>query len=731
MSLSNSYYYSEMIEKFESKIKVAGRAVEYWGSQSISSDASALFELIKNSRDADATKVEVIFENVASDGGIITIKDNGNGMTKKEVDEKWMIAGTDSKIVNTMSKKGRRVWGEMGIGRFSCERLAKRTQMISLPRDSRNKIVMNFDWEKYKGDNITFDTVTHDGYVEAKEKESEHGLILILDDVKSKWGLTKIQKLKRELGSYILPKELRGPEDFEIKISAPEYELKDENVESGIIKIAPLQMKASFDGNELKMKIRDNDNTEKKLHKRETVPYTDKTCGPFSFGLYFYPLDKSGERKWKEYYKKHLKDTEIKDFLKNNSGVYLYRDHVWMKPYGGSNDWLGLEGKRIQRRSKIGRSQVYGIVGISQDKNPKIRPTAHREVLQSNQALDDLKFIISDAIRDLENYRQETKVAKPKPAEKLEIMAGNNISQITKLCMSKQSLKKDDIDMIRQYATATKKFIDESAVEQSEKSEDSIGIREHELNVMSLGLVTSYVSHEVVEPSESSWGVIEEVRKMMDNTDFSKVMDKDVVQQGFGWIETLEKNTRKLVHFLSFIDELSSHIASSKARSGRALQIKVKNMWELVTNGLGSLAESTNFEYVEYPQNLKIRIDRIDLESVLTNLLTNSLESVKQTKTKNNTVRCDATYLKSGLVIKFSDNGKGILIKEREEIFEPFVTTNKTSDDVIYGHGLGLTIVREILKKYRGTIEVAPTGYFRPGTTFLIKIPTERVKMVG
>ena len=52
-----------MIEKFKSKIKVAGRAVEYWGSKSISSDTSAVFELIKNARDADATKVEVNQKN--------------------------------------------------------------------------------------------------------------------------------------------------------------------------------------------------------------------------------------------------------------------------------------------------------------------------------------------------------------------------------------------------------------------------------------------------------------------------------------------------------------------------------------------------------------------------------------------------------------------------------------------------------------------------------------------
>ncbi|MBT5171238.1 MAG: hypothetical protein HOL90_03070 [Candidatus Nitrosopelagicus sp.] len=467
------------IEKFTSKIKVAGRAVEYWGSQSISSDASAIFELIKNSRDADATTVEIIFENTGIVGGTITVKDNGNGMSKKEVDGKWLIAGTDSKIVDTVSKGGRRVWGEMGIGRFSCERLAQKTTMISLPKDSGNQIVMNFDWNKYKDDNITFDTVTHDGYIEAKDKESDHGLILVLSDVKSIWDFKKIQKLKRELGSYILPKDLKGPEDFEIKISAPEYELKDDAVESGIINVAPLQLKASFNGKDMKMKIRDNDNPEKKIHERDTIEYSDKTCGPFSFGLYFYPLDKSGDKKWTEYYKKYLKETEIKDFLKSYSGVYIYRDHVWMKPYGGGNDWLGLEGKRVQRRSKIGRSQVYGIVSISQDKNPTIRPTAHREVLQSNQGFEDLKSILTDAIKDLENYRQEINVSKPKPVEKFDIMAGNNISQITKLCASKKTLQKTDLDKIKQYASATKKFIDESIVEKTERDEESVGIREH------------------------------------------------------------------------------------------------------------------------------------------------------------------------------------------------------------------------------------------------------------
>ena len=720
-----------MAEKFTSKIKVAGRAVEYWGSQSISSDTSAVFELIKNSRDADATKVELLFENVSSESGTVTVRDNGNGMTKKEIDEKWLIAGTDSKIVNPKSAGGRRVWGEMGIGRFSCERLAEKTRMISLPRNSVNKIIMDFDWGKYKEKNITFDSVTHDGRIDVKENESDHGMILVLNRVKSRWSLKKIKKLRKELGSYILPKELKGPEDFEIKISAPEYDLKDSDVESGMIKIAPLQLKASFDGKVMKIKIRDNDNINKKIHERENIIQSNKKCGPFTLGLYFYPLDKSGEKKWSEFYKKHLKDTEIKVFLRNHSGIYLYRDHVWMKPYGGNNDWLGLEGKKIQRRSKIGRSQVYGIVNISQDKNPHIRPTAHREVLQSNTEFDDLKLVINDAIKDLENYRQETKASKPESPEGLDVMAGNNISQITKLCKSKEIFDRNDVGRVLAYAKATKKFISESIVEKQNKDEEGIGIREHELGVMSLGLVTSYVSHEVVKPLEDSWNVLGDVRAMMDSTDFTQVMDQEVVKQGFGWLEALEKNTRKLVQFLSFIDELSSHIAKSKAQGGRTTQFKMGDVWKLLIRGLEPLVESTNFDYVEQQKDLKIRFNRINLESVLMNLLTNSLESVKNAKTKNKAIRCEVSYLKSGLVIQFSDNGQGIRFADKEKIFEPFVTTNKTSDDIAYGHGLGLTIVREILKKDNGTIEISHPPYFQTGTTFLIKIPAEKIRLVG
>ena len=722
-----------MAEKFKSKIMVSGRAVEYWGSQSISSDSSAIFELVKNARDADSTKVEIKFENTENKGGRIIIKDNGHGMTREKISSGWLVAGTNFKLLNTKSKKGRRMWGEMGIGRFSCERLAKETTMISLPEGVNEKIVMRFDWEKYKDPEITFDDVEHEGHVDKKDNPKEHGLELVLENLKSKWNATKIRKLKRELGSYILPSELKGPDDFEILISSDEFNMKNEPIESSVIKIAPLRMRAEYNGKRMTIKIYDVENEVKKWHEREPVQDSEKSCGPFKFELFFYPLDKGGDTKWTKYYHEHLKDMEIKDFLRSHSGIYLYGDDVWMKPYGSSYDWLGLEGRRVQRGSNIGRSQVFGIVSISQDDNPGIKPTAHREVLQRTREFEDIKSLIMDAIKDLENYRREVRVvSKPQISEKTEVMAGNNISQISKLCKSKESLGKSDIKKISQYAETTQKYIEDFKKEIEEQETDSHDVRSHELNVLSIGLITSYVSHEVASPLESTVSVLSDVRKMMDSTDFSKTLSEDLVKQGFGWLETLEKNSEKLIHFHSFINELSAHITHSRMTHRRTSQIKLAEMWKSISNGFRVVSEASDIkmQFAEHQKDLKIRFNRIDLESVISHLMTNSIEVLKKKKTGQGTVRFDVSYLKSGLQIKFSDNGRGIKFKDEEEIFEPFITTNKTSDDIVYGHGLGLSIAREILRRHDGTITAESPGYFDKGTTFTIKIPSDKAKRV-
>ena len=722
-----------MTEKFKGKIKVAGRAVEYWGSQSISSDSSAIFELIKNARDADATKVEIKFEKMEDSGGRITITDDGHGMTREKITNSWLVAGTNSKLIDTKSKKGRRMWGEMGIGRFSCERLAEKTAMTSLPYQKNEKIVMHFDWEKYKAPEITFENVEHDGYMDTKSNPEEHGLVLELKNLKSRWNNEKVRSLKRDLGSYILPREFKGPDDFEILITAEEFHIKNEPVESSIIRTAPLQMKSEYDGGEMTIKIRDATSKTKEWKERESVHNSEKSCGPFKFRLFFYPRDSGGKTRWTKYYHENFKSMEIGDFLHRHSGIYLYRDDAWMKPYGRTHDWLGLEGRRVQRRSKIGLTQVFGIVSISQDNNPGIRHTAHREVLQGTREFEDLKSLIMMVIKDFENYRQESYVeTKPDGTKKPEVMAGNNLSQIIRACRSRESLTASETRHVLQYATSTQKHLEEYKKRQKENAADEEYVRSHELNVMSMGLTASYVSHELESALNGTMSAIADMGKTMNGTGSSEMLSDNPARQRLHSLETLEENSKKIAHFLSFIGELSSHVTVSGTESRRTDQFRLKDVWDMVAGGFRAASGMSEIEteYVEQQKDLEIRFDRIDLESILSNLMANSIEALRKEKPGQGMVRLEAVYAKDGLQMKFSDNGCGIKFDDREKIFEPFITTNNAVEESAYGHGLGLSIAREILQRHAGQISASSPGFFDTGATFAIRIPSEKVTRV-
>ncbi len=64
----------------------------------------AIFELVKNSFDAHATKVEVIFKSNNSESSSIIIKDNGKGMTVEDLKDKWLFVAYSAKTDGTEDK---------------------------------------------------------------------------------------------------------------------------------------------------------------------------------------------------------------------------------------------------------------------------------------------------------------------------------------------------------------------------------------------------------------------------------------------------------------------------------------------------------------------------------------------------------------------------------------------------------------------------------------------------
>ena len=84
------------------KFKIDARLILQLGRDSIKDHSTALIELVKNSFDADASKVEVeIYCKGESKG--IRVADNGFGMTGTEIEDNWLRIGFSEKEVVSFS----------------------------------------------------------------------------------------------------------------------------------------------------------------------------------------------------------------------------------------------------------------------------------------------------------------------------------------------------------------------------------------------------------------------------------------------------------------------------------------------------------------------------------------------------------------------------------------------------------------------------------------------------
>src|SRR5438128_923379 len=99
--------------------KMHPRVFQALGCELVTSDIVALIELVKNSYDAFATRVDVRF-GIGSDKELfLEVSDNGLGMTKTTIDDVWCMVATPFRELHPQSKKGkkiRRTTGAKGLG---------------------------------------------------------------------------------------------------------------------------------------------------------------------------------------------------------------------------------------------------------------------------------------------------------------------------------------------------------------------------------------------------------------------------------------------------------------------------------------------------------------------------------------------------------------------------------------------------------------------------------------
>ncbi len=120
---------------------------------------------------------------------------------------------------------------------------------------------------------------------------------------------------------------------------------------------------------------------------------------------------------------------------------------------------------------------------------------------------------------------------------------------------------------------------------------------------------------------------------------------------------------------------------------------------------------------IDVEEGIKAAIDTERMETVLRNLFENAcLYSPGSPE-----IRVTLTRSGKECLLTFQDQGKGIEAKDLKKVFRMFYRVRRSGEN-IRGTGLGLYIVRSVVREHGGKIQVKSGGAGK-GTTFLITLP--------
>ena len=179
-----------------------------------------------------------------------------------------------------------------------------------------------------------------------------------------------------------------------------------------------------------------------------------------------------------------------------------------------------------------------------------------------------------------------------------------------------------------------------------------------------------------------------------------------------------EQNERlsKLVRTLLDMSELQT-----VSRNDR---IELHSLIEEVLTDLEPLAQEKKVELIQRSQGAGAKADEelflTGSDILIYRMLYNLVENAIKYNRENGSVTVSAIREKNEVVLTVSDTGNGIDEAFREQIFEPFFRIDKSRSRELGGVGLGLAMVREVVRVHDGTIEVYTNKH--SGTTFEVKM---------
>lgn len=726
-------------------IEPAARIITAIGRDLIKDIPASIVELVKNSYDADASCVNIIF-TIEEGELLINISDDGHGMDKETIINTWLVPGTDHKLIKKKSPKKRPFQGRKGIGRYAVAVLGNKLELQSIQNGI--KTIAKIDWTEFETARYLRDIKIP---IESHQISMPNGTNLLIKGGKEYIELLTEKEMKnitRELRRLVSPIDNSIDDEFDIYIEYKNF-YEDENKNQRtkiepfpILELYNFRLTGTIDTTGKANLTYENAystpveviNFTKQINLKNTQSY----CGNIELDFKVFDKDDKGlellisklKHRGSE---ESINKTFVRKLLKESAGgVGIYRNGFRIRPHGDQGfDWLNLDNRRIQNPSqRIGMDQIAGFVMIESEELSYLEEKSARDGLRENKYYEGLKALILEALTEVEKKRFTYR--------RLKLKNLNNISATSKIeslfdftefnsdinnSLEESLIKiKDNPAKVDELAEEIKKNVSHKirTLEKQKNTEfkqfkEIIAIYQGQAT---LGKIISVILHEGRKslgwfsnqlPRTIKWLTKLGEEERIENPLFTKILDR---------LRKTEKESISLEKLFNKLDPLTAPRRSNPKNID--LTEIVNHIYEIFENELNynRIAFNINVE-----ENSKVYGIQEDFLMCMTNLVENSIYWLKQEKNPNRYITININQEDDISIIDILDNGPGIEQEyiENEAIFEPGFSGKSESS----GTGLGLAIAGEAIERNNGELKAI---YSDLGAHFRIEINHKKVR---
>lgn len=662
---------------------ISPRILSHLGEDLIKNESIALFELIKNSYDANATSCEINFAFSNEDLKSLSITDNGDGMDINIIKNIWLVVGTDykrkelDKFKKTQDQRKKRLpLGEKGIGRLSVHKLGNKITLISKSKNN-NEVKLSIDWNQLNSAQKIDDFI-----IELTENEmpeefiNSTGTKIIVEELKTNWDRRQLREVYRNITSLNSPFSDKS-DTFNIHIKSnsnvfdglPDFEeIKNSALYFGHCKISSsriIDFQYEFKPwdslskiEKRSVSIQDLSTEDKNIQRKDNSPINLDTSGigDIEFDIIIFDTDAQ------IFNYTNIEKTTVKDYLRENGGIRVYRDGVRIYNYGEKdNDWLGIDLKRVQRiGGNVSNNIIIGAVKINRNSSYGLIEKTNREGFIENESYFDFLESVDYALslfvrqRNIDKHRLSTLYKKYRSVEPVLADLNELISVVEKKIKDKTS--KDEI-LKYLYRINTQYHQVKEILIKSANAGLNLGSVIHTLDKL-LSQLTGCINRNEKQKAIEISLLLEKIVR-----GYSSMLKKSDIRQ----------------HSLSEITSI-------------ALDNYEFRFLDHSINVISNYKEST----------LNAYLAKAEAISVLTNLLDNSIYWVSYSKNnkENRKISVFLTdQIKGYNSIIVSDNGPGFNLP-LDVATEPFQTGKPHN----IGSGLGLHVAKEMMLAMKGKL---------------------------